>query len=335
MHAGGRRPLTENWVGSIHLTGYCQENVYMSRQFISGVITLASLALCSVVLGQATESARKPQAAQEPSGVQRQSSPAELQMQKLQSQIDDLRTGHQALIDQLTALRTIAVKEKAAGTVKAIETIISKQQATYQANLRRLQSEQQTIRQTLRDSTGGADRASRQPRKAPEFELKTFDGKTVKLSDYTGKIVVLEWIDLDCPFSMYHHKTKSTMVDLANKYKNKNVVWLAINSTGTTKPEANVSFAKEQKLPYPILDDRTGRVGRLYGVQKTPQMFIIDPQRTLVYEGAIDNAPMGKIAEGSRLVNYVDQALAALTSGKGVPTPMTLPYGTPVKYAAP
>jgi peroxiredoxin len=311
------------------------ENMHMSRHFISGVITLATLALGPVTFAQATESTRKPQPAQEPA-AQRQNLSAEQQMQKLQDQIDELRADHQALIDQLTALRATAAKEKAPATVKAIETIINKQKDTFQDRLRQLQVRQQPLRKMIRDSSGGADRAARGSRKAPEFQLRNFvDDKTVKLSDYSGKIVVLEWINLDCPFSMYHHKTKHTMVDLADKYKDKGVVWLAINSTASTTPQANVNFAKEQKLPYPILDDRSGRVGRLYGAQKTPHMFIIDQRRTIVYEGAIDNAAMGEISAGSRIVNYVDQALAALTSGQEVPTPMTLPYGCSVKYAAP
>ena len=61
-------------------------------------------------------------------------------------------------------------------------------------------------------------------KRAPGFELNSFDGKTVRLSDYRGKIVVLEWFNMECPFSLYHYKTKNTMTELAQKYKNKNVV---------------------------------------------------------------------------------------------------------------
>jgi peroxiredoxin len=308
----------------------------MSRQFISGVVALASLALCSVGFGQAAAPIPQTRLAPQEPSAQRQEQSATQQFQKLQGQIDDLRAIQKDLIDQLTALHATAIKEKAAATASAIEKLISKQQETFQDSIRNLLRQQQILRQSMRDSIGGADRNPRQPRKAPEFQLKNFiDDKAVRLADYRGKIVVLEWINLDCPFSMYHHKTKNTMVDLANKYKDKGVVWLAINSTGSTTPQANVSFAKEQKLPYPLLDDRSGRVGRSFGAQKTPHMFIIDSQRSIVYEGAIDNAAMGEIGEGARLVNYVDQALAALTSGQEVPTPMTLPYGCSVKYAAP
>jgi hypothetical protein len=85
-------------------------------------------------------------------------------------------------------------------------------------------------------------------------------------------------------------------------------------------------------VPFPILDDRPGKVGHAYGAKTTPHMFIIDTNGRIVYEGAIDNAPTGKVAEGQELTNYVDQALAELTAGKKISNPNTKPYGCTVKY---
>lgn len=170
-------------------------------------------------------------------------------------------------------------------------------------------------------------------KKAPAFTLKNYDGQEIKLSDYKGKIVVLEWFNYECPFVIYHYDQKSTMVDLANKYKDKNVVWLAINSTKHLTAEKNKQFATTHNLPYPILDDHTGEVGRAYGATNTPHMFIIDGQGNIVYEGAIDNAPLGKTPEGQQLINYVDKALTELTAGKKVTQALTKPYGCTVKYA--
>jgi len=122
------------------------------------------------------------------------------------------------------------------------------------------------------------------------------------------------------------------MDDLARKYKNKNVVWLAVNSTNHTTPEANLQFIKKHKLGYPILDDRSGKVGRAYGAKTTPHIFIIDGNGDIVYDGAIDNAPMGKTPDGQKPVNYVDKALAELTAGGKVSTSNTKSYGCSVKY---
>jgi len=166
-------------------------------------------------------------------------------------------------------------------------------------------------------------------RKAPEFTLTSFDGKEVSLSDYKGKIVVLEWLNTGCPFVVDHYESAKTMVNLAAKYKD--VVWLAINSTNSTDVKTNLDFASRHKITYPILDDRDGKVGRAYAAKTTPHMFVIDAEGNIVYDGAIDNAPMGS-AKGEK-INYVDEALAAISSGKVVNIESSKPYGCNVKYA--
>jgi len=151
--------------------------------------------------------------------------------------------------------------------------------------------------------------------------------------DYKGKIVVLEWFNDECPYVKYHYDTVHTMVEVANKYRAKNVVWLAINSTNYTKPQQDKDFAARHNLPYPILGDRPGKVGKAYSATNTPHMFIIGKKGNIVYEGAIDNSPLGRTPEGEKLTNYVDKALAELTSGKAVGVPKTDPYGCSVKYS--
>lgn len=186
-----------------------------------------------------------------------------------------------------------------------------------------------TVLATLSIFVGNLSAAeSRAGNKAPEFTLANYDGKTISLSDYKGKIVVLEWFNYECPFVKYHYEKAKTMIELPNKYKD--VVWLAINSTGHLTTEKNKEFAEKHKLSYPILDDRSGKVGHAYGARTTPHMFIIDAKGNIAYNGAIDNSPMGK---EENVINYVDKALAELTTGKEVSTPTTEPYGCSVKYA--
>ncbi|MBN2594638.1 MAG: redoxin domain-containing protein [Sedimentisphaerales bacterium] len=174
--------------------------------------------------------------------------------------------------------------------------------------------------------------ANEKPVKAPDFKLKNYDGKEVNLADYKGKIVVLEWINQECPFVKYHHEKKSTMKDLAARYKDKNVVWLAIDSTNHQKPEKNKEYAEKNKILYPILDDRSGTVGKAYKATNTPHIFIINTEGNIAYSGAVDNAPLGKVPENKELVNYVDKALEELTSGKTVSIAKTKSYGCTVKY---
>jgi peroxiredoxin len=171
------------------------------------------------------------------------------------------------------------------------------------------------------------------PVKAPDLTLTNYDGKEHKLADLKGKIVVLEWFNYECPFVKYHYEKAATMKDLAAKYKDKNVVWLAINSTAHQTTEKNKEFAEKHAILYPILDDSSGTVGKAYDAKTTPHIFIIDAGGNIVYNGAIDNAPLGKIPENEKYVNYADKALDELTAGKPVTTAQTKPYGCTVKYA--
>src|SRR5687768_7683360 len=67
-------------------------------------------------------------------------------------------------------------------------------------------------------------------KKAPEFTGKDIDGKTHKLSDYKGKIVVMEAYNYDCPFCANHYKT-GAMQELQEWAKSKGAVWLLVNSS--------------------------------------------------------------------------------------------------------
>lgn len=232
-------------------------------------------------------------------------------------------------VNELRAIHGIAVKEKATETAKRIENLIARYERGAPGRDRPDQPGPRRERPPRPDRPGQAD-AGRQAR---PFALKTFDGKTVNLADYRGTTVVLEWLNTECPFSMYHYDETHTMIDLANKYKDKGVVWLAINSTSHTTPAANQAFVAKHELPYPLLDDRSGTVGRAYGAKTTPHVFIIAPSDGIVYDGAIDNSPLGRTLEGQEKVNYVDKVLADLVAGRDVSVRKTKSYGCSVKYA--
>ncbi len=254
------------------------------------------------------------------------------------------QAGRQPSIGELRAIHDLAVKEKATQTASRLERLIARYQRESRGGepesgprperLERPPRERPDRERPSRERTARQRRDVQDEslgRRASAFELNSFDGKNVSLSDYRGKIVVLEWLNFECPYSRYHYETKATMVGLAKKYKGKNVVWLAVNSTNHTTPQPNKDFARQHKLPYPILDDRSGKVGHAYGAETTPHIYIINPRGSIVYEGAIDDSPLGRKKEG--VVNYVDKALSELTAGKAVSTPKTKPYGCTVKYA--
>ncbi len=163
------------------------------------------------------------------------------------------------------------------------------------------------------------------------FTLNDQDGNEVSLSDFEGKVVVLEWTSWSCPFPIRHYKAKN-MQAVAEKWQKKGVVWLAINSTNYENPEQDKENREKFGLPYPVLSDKSGEVGKLYGATNTPHMFVLDKEHKIVYQGAIDDDPPGaKLAEGEEL-NYVDQALTQLLADEEISVPKTRAYGCTVKY---
>ena len=172
---------------------------------------------------------------------------------------------------------------------------------------------------------------------APDFTLADTNGKSVTLSDYSGKYVVLEWINYDCPFVAKHYDAKN-MQGLQDKYREQGVVWLAVNSSAEGKQGqfSNEEIHKRLKKHASTVDayllDGNGDVGRTYGATHTPHMYIIDPEGTLIYMGAIDSINSANIADIPKADNYVVMALDAALSGEEVPVEMTRAYGCTVKY---
>lgn len=164
--------------------------------------------------------------------------------------------------------------------------------------------------------------------KAPAFTLEDQDGKKVSLADHSGKIIVLEWFNEECPIVQRHY-AGDAMNKLAAKYKEKGVVWLAINSTSAKDNAANKKADAAWKMARPILNDAAGTVGHAYGASNTPGMYVVNKDGTLAYMGAIDDNSSGDVKEPK---NYVAKALDELLAGKPVSEPQTKQYGCSVKY---
>ncbi|HKV12806.1 MAG TPA: thioredoxin family protein [Thermoanaerobaculia bacterium] len=169
--------------------------------------------------------------------------------------------------------------------------------------------------------------------KAPAFSLKGVDGKTYSLADFKGKVVVLEWLNPNCPFSDRHAREK-TMSELVKKHGE--IVWLGINSTNADHPNflspaEHQAWAKKNGVNYAILYDETGKTGKAYDAKTTPHLFIVDKEGKIAYNGAIDDDPAGRKDKSERS-NYVNAGLFAEKSGKSPDPASTKPYGCSIKY---
>ena len=180
--------------------------------------------------------------------------------------------------------------------------------------------------------------AAAQPgRPAPDFTATDINGKSHKLSDYKGKIVVLESYNLDCPFCANHFKS-GAMQELQAWATSKGVVWLLVDSAGKRSgsyrdPAAAKKEWDELKIKASAwIDDHEGRLGRLYGMKTTPHMFVIDKNGTLVYQGAIDDRPEPE-GDPRKARNYVRETITRLLAGEKIEVANTKSYGCGVKYS--
>lgn len=299
------------------------------------VVALGWAVSCAAAegLGQGTQPAQADRpVVQRPAGLERPDPtgppPRVQEAADLEMRIQRLRSEHKALMDELQAILDAATREKATQTGDRVRQLITARQRQFTVEVAALEDRLSRFRQVLSAAERKEILANRAGTMAPLFSLMDPENKPVRLMDYRGKVVVLEWIDPNCPFWRYH-ADRGTMANLAALFKDKGVVWLAVHSAARSAPEFNKRLVERYRLPYPVLADRSGRTAREYGVTRTPEMIVVDTKGTITYCGAIDNAPNGRAA--GPIVNYVEKALSEVLAGKPVATANTRAYGSPVR----
>lgn len=176
-------------------------------------------------------------------------------------------------------------------------------------------------------------------RPAPDFSLTDINGQAHSLSAHRGKVVVLEWVNPECPIVRKHYDRSGNIPALQHAAKADGVVWLLINSghagaQGDLDPAQVASWSRKNNTAYTAyLRDQSGKVGKLYDARQTPTLFIVDPEGTLVYAGGIDDTSSGNPADIAKANNYVKAALSEIKAGKPISKAVTKAYGCGVKYA--
>lgn len=173
---------------------------------------------------------------------------------------------------------------------------------------------------------------------APEFAVVDTKGTMRRLSDLRGKVVVLEWTNADCPFTVKHYKS-ANMQKLQKQATGEGVVWLSVISSapgeqGYVDPaEANRLTASRDAAPTGVLLDPEGKLGRLYGAVTTPHMYVIDASGVLRYMGGIDSIASTNVVDVDKAMPLFRDAMQAVVTGQQVANPVTRPYGCSIKYA--
>ena len=172
---------------------------------------------------------------------------------------------------------------------------------------------------------------------APDFTLTDSNGTAHSLTDYKGKIVVLEWNNPECPFVKKHYSSGNIPKQQSEATAN-GVIWLTVNSGASGKQGhvdgtmANAFLAQYHAKPTAYLVDADGKVGRLYGAQTTPHLFVIDEKGVLRYNGGIDSIASTDKDDLAKATQFVPQVIGEIKSGKAVSVSTSEPYGCSVKY---
>ena len=172
---------------------------------------------------------------------------------------------------------------------------------------------------------------------APDFTGTDSKGIEHSLSDFKGKTVILEWTNHECPYVRKHYDG-GNIQGLQKEATESGAVWLSIVSSaegkqGATSPEESLAVIKDDGIMATArILDPSGEIGKAYDAKTTPHMFVINPEGTLVYAGAIDSDKSFKPDSVAGATNYVKAAWEAVAAGEAVKVSQTQPYGCSVKY---
>jgi peroxiredoxin len=179
-------------------------------------------------------------------------------------------------------------------------------------------------------------RADNKP--APDFVGLTMTGEHIRLSDFRGKQVVLEWTNHQCPYVRKHYGS-GNMQKTQRALTEDGAVWISIISSApgkqgyvTAEEAQQLTTARGSYADYVVLDP-SGSIGQQYGAKTTPHMFVIDEVGQFVYQGAIDDIPSASRRTLKDATNLVLAAWADFQASEPVARPITKPYGCTVKYS--
>jgi peroxiredoxin len=169
--------------------------------------------------------------------------------------------------------------------------------------------------------------------RAPDFELPDTEGGRQSLAGGRADATVVYWTCNHCPYALAWH---DRMLDVDRDYADRGVRFLAINSNDADRYPADSFEAmverveSEEDWPHPYLHDESQDVARAWGAEKTPHVFVLDPELRLRYHGA----PDADYEDASLAAAYVREALDAVLDGREPERSRTPAVGCGVKWKA-
>ena len=166
---------------------------------------------------------------------------------------------------------------------------------------------------------------------APDFNLPATDGKKYSLNTFTGKKALV--VVFSCNHCPYVQAYEDRIIEIQKDYS-KDVQVIAISSNEDINyPEDSFENmkvrAQTKKFNFPYLHDETQNIAKAYGATHTPEIFLFDKERKLVFHGKIDDNWQEPQSVKSK---YLRNAIDELLSGKQISVPETFTIGCTIKW---
>jgi len=168
---------------------------------------------------------------------------------------------------------------------------------------------------------------------APEFSLPNVDGRVVRLHDFQqAPALLVMFLCNHCPYVKH---VAPELARLARDYQARGVGVVAINSNDADgypedSPVKMVAEARERGYTFPYLSDETQEVAQAYRAACTPDFFLFDQDRRLVYRGQLDSSRPGS---GVPVTGRdLRAALEAVLAGQAVAEPQRPSLGCNIKW---
>lgn len=169
---------------------------------------------------------------------------------------------------------------------------------------------------------------------APAFALPdVVTGSEVSLGDHKGKVVVLMFHSINCPYYKMHADKgyDRVFVPMVESYKGKDVVFIGVNANKNETTDKIKAYVEKHDINYAVLKDEGNKVADAYGASVTPHIMVIDQAGTLRYRGAVEKASRNPADCGNSDTQYLGPVIDALLEGKEPTVTETKPVGCGIK----
>lgn len=155
--------------------------------------------------------------------------------------------------------------------------------------------------------------------KIEPFQLRDYRGADRSLKDFSDKkVVVLAFLGCECPVAKLYGPR---LAQMAKEFEQKGVAFVGINSNQQDSSSDITKYAKDAHIEFPILKDVNNVLADTLGVQRTPDILVLDSDRVVRYRGRVDDQHLVGVSRSKAGQNYLHDALEEILSGKTVSHP--------------